>query len=140
MAHHKSAKKRIKTSEKRRLYNRSIKSRVKTYTRYFREGIAEALEDVAHIADHRDKNYVKLQKISSEFHRAVSKGVIPKNTAGRKIGRLTLLFNKTFANWFLLFFHRDPIESFSVSLEREFLSGFVFLGSLWNILLLLKIF
>ncbi|MBO4700096.1 30S ribosomal protein S20, partial [bacterium] len=32
MAHHRSAKKRIRTSEKRRLYNRSIKSRVKTFS------------------------------------------------------------------------------------------------------------
>lgn len=97
MAHHKSAKKRIKTSEKRRMYNRSIKSRVKTYTRYFREGIEEAVQD-AETAKHRDESLKKLQKVTSEMHKAVTKGVFHKNTAGRKVGRLTDLYNKTFSN------------------------------------------
>ena len=97
MAHHKSAKKRIKTSEKRRMYNRSIKSRVKTYTRYFRESVEEAAQD-AETAKYRDETLKKLQKVSSEFHKAVTKGVLHKNTAGRKIGRLTALYNKTFSN------------------------------------------
>lgn len=97
MAHHKSAKKRIKTSEKKRLYNRSIKSRVKTYTRYFRESIEEAAQD-ADTAKFREDTLKKLQKVTSEFHKAVTKGVLHKSTAGRKVGRLTDLYNKTFAN------------------------------------------
>lgn len=98
MAHHKSAKKRIKTSEKKRLYNRSIKSRVKTYTRYFRESVEEAAQDAENVAKYREETLKKLQKITSEFHKAVTKGVFHKSTAGRKVGRLTALYNKTFSN------------------------------------------
>lgn len=98
MAHHKSAKKRIKTSEKRRMYNRSIKSRVKTYTRYFRESVEEAVQDAENVTKYRDETLKKLQKITSEMHKAVIKGVFHKNTAGRKVGRLTDLYNKTFSN------------------------------------------
>jgi small subunit ribosomal protein S20 len=98
LAHHKSAKKRIKTNEKRRIYNRSIKSRVKTYTRYFKESIEEAMKDASKIAELRDSVSVKLAKAVSELHSAASKGVLHKNTAGRKVGRLTDMFNKTFQN------------------------------------------
>jgi len=98
LAHHKSAKKRIKTSEKKRLYNRSIKSRVKTYTRYFREGIEEVMQDAENVEKYREETLKKLQKVTSEMHKAVTKGVLHKSTAGRKVGRLTDLYNKTFAN------------------------------------------
>ena len=98
MAHHKSAKKRIKTNEKRRLYNRSIKTRVKTYTRYFKECVAEAEQDSENIAQYREKALQKFQKVSSELHKAASKGVLHKNTVGRKIGRLATLCNKVFSN------------------------------------------
>jgi len=98
LAHHKSAKKRIKTSEKRRMYNRSIKSRIKTYTRYFRESVEEAVQDAENSTKYRDETLKKLQKITSEMHKAVTKGVFHKNTAGRKVGRLTDLYNKTFSN------------------------------------------
>ncbi len=98
MAHHKSAKKRIKTNEKRRIYNRSIKSRVKTYTRYFKEGVEEVAKDASKASELREDVSQKLVKAVSELHKAVSKGVMHKNTAGRKIGRLTNMFNKTFQN------------------------------------------
>lgn len=97
MAHHKSAKKRIKTNEKRRLYNRSVKSRVKTYTRYFAEAVETAQNDAANAANYREEAAAKLVKAVSEIHKAVSKGVLHKNTAGRKVGRLTDNFNKVFA-------------------------------------------
>jgi len=96
LAHHKSAKKRIKTNEKRRIYNRSIKSRVKTYTRYFREGVDEVMKDASKAAELKDSISEKLVKAVSELQKAASKGVLHKNTAGRKVGRLTDLFNKTF--------------------------------------------
>lgn len=96
MAHHKSAKKRIKTNEKRRLYNRSIKSRLKTYTRYFSESVETAEKDSANAATYREDAAAKLVKAVSEIQKAVSKGVVHKNTAGRKVGRLTLRFNRVF--------------------------------------------
>lgn len=88
MAHHKSAKKRIRTSEKRRLYNRSIKSRVKTYAHYFEE---------AATAENRDEAAEKLKTAVSEIQKAASKGVLHKNTAARKVSKLTREFNRTFA-------------------------------------------
>lgn len=96
MAHHKSAKKRIKTNEKRRIYNRSIKSRVKTYTRYFKESVEEVLKDASKAQELKEGVSTKLTKAVSEIQKAASKGVIHKNTAGRKVGRLTNLYNKTF--------------------------------------------
>jgi small subunit ribosomal protein S20 len=97
LAHHKSAKKRIKTNEKRRLYNRSVKSRVKTYTRYFIEAVETAQTDAANTANYREDASAKLVKAVSEIQKAVSKGVLHKNTAGRKVGRLTDNFNKAFS-------------------------------------------
>jgi small subunit ribosomal protein S20 len=98
LAHHKSAKKRIKTNEKRRIYNRSIKSRVKTYIRYFNESVEEVLKDASKAGELKESVSAKLNKAVSELHKASSKGVLHKNTAGRKVGRLTNLFDKTFQN------------------------------------------
>lgn len=96
MAHHKSAKKRIKTNEKRRLYNRSIRSRVRTYTRYIFEAI-EAVEKVEDKAALRPEVEEKFRKFVSEYQKAVSKGVFVKNTASRKISRMSAAMNKAFA-------------------------------------------
>lgn len=96
MAHHKSAKKRIKTNEKRRLHNRSIKSRVKTYTRYAVETIETAEKNSAGAAEIKGDAQAKLVKAVSEIQKAVTKGVFHKNTAGRKVSRLTQRFNKAF--------------------------------------------
>jgi len=97
LAHHKSAKKRIKTNEKKRLYNRSIKSKVKTFTRYAVETIEAAEKNTAGAAEMKNDAAAKLVKAVSEIQKAVSKGVLQKNTAGRKVGRLTIRFNKVFA-------------------------------------------
>ncbi len=96
MAHHKSAKKRIKTNEKRRLYNRSVRSRVKTYIRHFAEVAEKAVDDTANLAQYKDEAVAKLRKAVSELHKAVSKGVLQKGTAGRKISRLSKQFAKIF--------------------------------------------
>ncbi len=97
MAHHKSAKKRIKTNEKRRLYNRSVRSRVKTYIRHFAEMAEKAVDDAANLAQYKDEAVAKLRQAVSELHKAVSKGVLKRATAGRKISRLTKQFNKVFS-------------------------------------------
>lgn len=97
LAHHKSAKKRIKTNEKKRLHNRSIKSRVKTYTRYVVETIEAAEKNAAGVSEIKEDAVKKFTKAVSEIQKAVTKGVLHKNTAGRKVGRLTLRFNKVFA-------------------------------------------
>lgn len=96
MAHHKSSKKRIKTSEKRNLYNRSMKSRIKTYIRHFSELLEKAAEDVANLAQYKDEAETKFRKVVSELHKAVSKGVLQRSTAGRKISRLSAHLGKLF--------------------------------------------
>ena len=89
LAHHRSAKKRIRTSEKRRLYNRSIKSRVKTFSHYF--------EVAAETAENKEDAVAKLNTAISEIQKAASKGVLHKNTAARKVARLARQFNRSFS-------------------------------------------
>lgn len=97
MAHHKSAKKRIKTNEKKRLRNRSVRSRVRTYIRNFVEAAQAAQNDSANKSSHREDVRGKLTEAISELQRATSKGVYHQNTTSRKVGRLTNYFNKVFA-------------------------------------------
>lgn len=86
MANTKSAIKAFKQSEKRRLMNKSRKSKVKTL-------INKCLASVTSKASQEDVlNSFKLAQ--SELHRAAGKGVIHKNTAARKISRLYLKINK----------------------------------------------
>jgi small subunit ribosomal protein S20 len=88
LAHHKSAKKRIITSEKRNLYNRSIKSRVKTFSHHFEDAVN---------SENREESQKTFATAVSEIQKAVSKGVLHKNTAARKVSRLARQFNRTFA-------------------------------------------
>ncbi|MCX7965863.1 MAG: 30S ribosomal protein S20 [Syntrophorhabdaceae bacterium] len=81
----KSAIKRAKQSEKRRLRNAHIKSTMKTY-------IKKALMAI------ENKNLstidASLRIAISYINKTASKGVIHKNTASRKISRLTKKANK----------------------------------------------
>lgn len=75
MANIKSQIKRIKTNEKRRMRNKSVKSSVKTAIRKFREA-AEAGD--------RDKA-IELQRAASRaLDKAASKGVLHANQAANK--------------------------------------------------------
>jgi ribosomal protein S20 len=78
------------------MYNRSVKSRVKTYIRYFSEIVEKAADDLANLATYKAEAEEKLKKAVSELHRAVTKGIIQRTTAGRKVGRLTVHFGKLF--------------------------------------------
>ncbi|TDV38682.1 30S ribosomal protein S20 [Actinophytocola oryzae] len=75
MANIKSQIKRIKTNEKARLRNKSVKSSVKTAIRKFREA-----------ADSGDKakTVELLQEASRKLDKAASKGVIHANQAANK--------------------------------------------------------
>ncbi|MGW0819991.1 30S ribosomal protein S20 [Streptomyces sp. NPDC002845] len=75
MANIKSQIKRIKTNEKARLRNKSVKSSLKTAIRKTRE--ATAAGDV-------EKATVALREASRKLDKAVSKGVIHKNQAANK--------------------------------------------------------
>ncbi len=84
MANHKSALKRAKQSEDRRLRNRARKTRMKTAIR----GL-----EVAITAGTRDSMLEQLKEAISVIAKTASKGVIHRNTASRKISRLTRRVN-----------------------------------------------
>ena len=77
MPTHKSAAKRIKTSEKARLRNRRVKAMVRGTVKDF-----EAEKDAA-------KKSEKFKQVSSVLDKAARRGVIHKNKAARDKSRLT---------------------------------------------------
>ena len=84
MAHSKSSKKRVFIGERNAARNKSIKSRVKTFVKK----VLIAVE-----AKHVDEAKAALQVAYKELDKAVTKGVLKKNTASRKKSRLTLKVN-----------------------------------------------
>ncbi len=80
MANHKSAIKRAKQNELRRVRNRSRKTRMKGVIRSLEEAISSNSKDVA---------VERLKETISIIDKTASKGVIHKNTASRKISRLS---------------------------------------------------
>ena len=85
MANIKSQMKRIKTNEKARLRNKSVKSSVKTAIRKFREA-AEAGD--------KAKAQELLQDASRKLDKAAGKGVIHANQAANKKSAMALAVNK----------------------------------------------
>lgn len=79
MAHHKSAKKRIRQTERRTEVNRSRTSRIRTFIKKVETAIATGNADQAKEA---------LKAAQPEIMRGVSKGVLAQGTASRKISRL----------------------------------------------------
>ncbi len=84
MATHKSAEKRIRQTEKRTAINRARKSRVRTFVKKVETAIAGGDKEAAQTA---------LREAQPELHRAVSKGVLHRNTASRKLSRLAIRIN-----------------------------------------------
>jgi small subunit ribosomal protein S20 len=75
VANIKSQLKRIRTNEKARLRNKSIKSSLKTAVRRFREAAA---------GGEKDRVLAELQTASRQLDKAVSKGVIHANQAANR--------------------------------------------------------
>lgn len=80
MANTSSAKKMVRKIARRTEVNKSRRSRVRTYVRQVEEAITAGDHDAARTA---------LRTAESEMFRAVGKGVIDKNTASRKVSRLS---------------------------------------------------
>lgn len=80
MANHKSAIKRAKQNEGRRLRNRGYKTRVKNAVKTVRTAVAE---------NSPEKAQEDLKAAVSIIQKTVSKGVIHPKTGARKIGRLS---------------------------------------------------
>ncbi len=84
MANHKSAIKRARQSEDQRVRNRSRKTRMKNVVRKLEESISSKSRETAS---------EDLKLVVSVIEKTASKGVIHKNTAARKISRLTKRVN-----------------------------------------------
>jgi small subunit ribosomal protein S20 len=80
LANIKSAKKRILTSQARADRNKAIKSKVKTYIKKVEAAVAENDKAAAEAA---------LPLAIAEISKATSKGIFHKNTASRKISRIS---------------------------------------------------
>jgi small subunit ribosomal protein S20 len=79
MAHHKSAKKRIRRNARRTEINGARRSRIRTFINKVEAAISGGKKDDAAAA---------LKAAQPEIQRGVTKGVLHKNTASRKISRL----------------------------------------------------
>ena len=83
MANHKSALKRAKQSENRKMRNKTVKTRVRNVVKDLRAGTADASQDTTALLD----------TAKSIIAKAAKKGVIHKRAASRKISRLSKLVN-----------------------------------------------
>ncbi len=85
MANIKSQEKRIKTNERRRLRNKSVKSSLHTAVRGFREAVESG---------DKEKAGELLLTTSRKLDKAASKGVIHKNQAANRKSALASALNK----------------------------------------------
>jgi small subunit ribosomal protein S20 len=84
MAHHRSAKKRIRQTIKRTEINRARTSRVRTFIKRVEKAVAAGDATEARAA---------LQLAEPEIRRAVTRRVLKLNTASRRISRLSKKVN-----------------------------------------------
>ena len=85
MANTPGAKKAVRKIARRTEVNKARRSRVRTYLRKFEEAVASGDAGAAKTA------FVEAQ---SELMRAVTKGVVHKNTGSRKVSRLAAQLKK----------------------------------------------
>lgn len=84
MAHSRSAKKRVLIAERNRERNQAVKSRVKTMVKKVLAAVEVKEVEAANAA---------LSVAYKELDKAVTKGIIKKNTASRKKARLATKVN-----------------------------------------------
>ena len=85
MAHHKSAKKRILRNANRAEINGNRISRIRTFVKKV---------ELALLAGDKDAALAAMKVAEPELQKGVSKGVLPSNTASRKISRLVSRIKK----------------------------------------------
>ena len=86
MPNHKSAEKRVRQSERRRLINRSNRTRLRNAIKNLRTALSkDAGKGAAEL----------LPKTVSEIDKAVQKGVLHRNAAARHKSRLTVRVTQT---------------------------------------------
>jgi small subunit ribosomal protein S20 len=84
MPNHKSSEKRVRQSEKRRLINRSNRTKVRTYIKKVRTALDSG---------NTDEIQQVLPAAISVIDKSVQKGVLHKNAAARYKSRLTVRAN-----------------------------------------------
>jgi small subunit ribosomal protein S20 len=85
MAHHPSAKKRIRQTARRTQINRARTSRIRTFIKKVELAVASGDREAAQQA---------LRAAEPEIRRGVNKRVLKLNTASRRISRLSRKVNK----------------------------------------------
>jgi small subunit ribosomal protein S20 len=80
MAHHRSAKKRIRQTTRRTDVNRSRVSRIRTYVKKFDLALASGDKAAAEAA---------FREAMPELQRGVTRGVLHRNTVSRKLSRMS---------------------------------------------------
>ena len=85
MPNHKSAEKRVRQNEKRRVINRGNRTKVRTYIKKVRAALDSGKSDELQSV---------LPETISVIDKAVQKGVMHKNAAARYKSRLTLRANQ----------------------------------------------
>jgi small subunit ribosomal protein S20 len=84
MPHHKSTKKRLITDARKRLQNRSARSRCRTLERRFREAAASGDKDSA---------LASFRTVQKALDQAAGHNIYKKETVARKKSRLTKVLN-----------------------------------------------
>jgi len=84
MAHHKSAKKRIRQNARIRAHNRHVRTGMRTVVKRFRQAVESGDTEAAREG---------LQKAEIALRKAASKGIIPRRRASRLVGRLARRYN-----------------------------------------------
>ncbi len=84
MANHKSALKRIRQTEKRTERNRFYRTRLKNIVKAVRSAIDEG---------DKEKATAAMTVANRQIHKFVSKGILKKETAARKVSRLQKAVN-----------------------------------------------
>ena len=85
MANTAQSKKRARQNERRATVNKSRRSRIRTFLRKVEEAISNGDKSAASAA---------LTAVQPELMRGVSKGIFHKNTAARKMSRLSARIKK----------------------------------------------
>ncbi|MCK9257558.1 MAG: 30S ribosomal protein S20 [Sulfurospirillaceae bacterium] len=84
MANHKSALKRARQTEARTIRNRFYRTRIKNLTKAVHTAIEQGDQEAAVVA---------LKAANQNIHSYVSRGILKKNTAARKVSRLAKAVN-----------------------------------------------
>ena len=80
MAHHKSAKKRIRRNARRTEINRARVSRIRSFVKKVELAIASGDKDAAQAA---------FKSAQPELHRGIGAGMLHRNSVARKLSRLS---------------------------------------------------